>query len=76
MHDIENRTYSQEAEGFPFASGRGVFNHNREMELARELLELGNEQELEQFLGDLIKQAGSDIGSAVSHPSGRRWKAF
>jgi hypothetical protein len=34
-------------------------------------LEITNEQELEQFLGDLIKKAGSAIGSVVKSPIGQ-----
>jgi len=71
LHDIENRGYPREAEGAPYAFARGAFNPNQEMELASELLEVASEQELEQFLGDLIKKAGSAIGSVVKSPIGQ-----
>ena len=41
------------------------------MELAAELLEVSNEQELEQFLGDFIKKAGKAIGGFVKSPIGQ-----
>lgn len=58
-------------EGFEQESGQGVFSENEQMELAAELLEVSNEAELEQFLGDLIKKAGSAIGSIVKSPIGK-----
>ncbi|HEV3033943.1 MAG TPA: hypothetical protein VGX72_04055 [Solirubrobacteraceae bacterium] len=44
---------------------------NRELELASELLEVGSEQELEQFLGDLISSATSALGRFADSPTGR-----
>ena len=41
------------------------------MELAAELLEITNEQELDHFLGDLIKKAGSAVGKFVKSPVGQ-----
>jgi hypothetical protein len=52
-------------------SESGVFNESEEMELAAELLEVRDEAELEQFLGDLIKKAGSAIGKVVKSPIGQ-----
>jgi uncharacterized protein (DUF697 family) len=55
-----------------FGAGRdGVFHESQELELAAELLEVNNEQELEQFLGDLIKSAGKAIGGIVRSPIGQ-----
>lgn len=66
--------YSPEMEQFEFgpgfASRSGVFNEAQEMELASELLEVSNEQELEQFLGDLISKAGKAIGGFIKSPIG------
>ena len=42
-----------------------------EMELASELLEVTNEQELDRFLGRLIKRVGSAVGRVVRSPIGR-----
>jgi hypothetical protein len=68
--------YSPQMEAFEssptprFASAPGgVFSEDEETELASELLELVDEQELDHFLGDLIKKAGSAIGSFVKSPA-------
>lgn len=69
--------YSPEMEAFEFeqegfrAGSQGVFNEGQEMELAAELLEVSNEQELEQFLGDFIKKAGRAIGGVIRSPIGQ-----
>jgi hypothetical protein len=52
-------------------SGEGVFNEQQEMELASELLEVTNEQELENFLGSLIGMAGKALGGIVKGPIGK-----
>lgn len=67
-------TYETEGEGESFLgelSGEGVFDEVTEMELAAELLELNNEQELEQFLGKLLKKAASVAGNIVKGPIGQ-----
>jgi hypothetical protein len=51
--------------------GGEVFSEAETMELASELLEVGNEAELDRFLGDLISKAGSAIGSFVRSPVGK-----
>ena len=48
-----------------------LFNEADEVQLAAELLEVSNEQELEQFLGKLIKKAGRFVGNVVKSPIGR-----
>lgn len=67
--------YSPEMESFEYEQsfGRtgGVFSEMQEMELASELLNVRNEQELEQFLGDLISKAGKAIGGFVKGPVGQ-----
>jgi hypothetical protein len=69
--------YSPQMETFEFPqselageSESGVFGEALEMELASELLEITNEQELDHFLGNLIKKAGSAVGSFVNSPIG------
>jgi hypothetical protein len=49
----------------------GELNEMTEMELASELLEVSNEEELDRFLGDLIKRAGQAAGSFVRSDTGR-----
>src|SRR5690606_23964110 len=48
-----------------------VFDEVEEMELAATLLEITDEQELEQFLGKLIKKAGKAVGGLVRSPVGK-----
>ncbi len=48
-----------------------VFNEGEVMELTAELLEITNEAELDRFLGNLIKKAGSALGKVVKSPIGR-----
>jgi len=72
--------YSPQMEAFEFPqseydsareSGAGVFSEHEEMELAAQLLEVNNEEELDRFLGDLIKKAGSAVGKFVKSPVGK-----
>jgi hypothetical protein len=48
-----------------------VFSEAEVMELAGELLEVSNENELDMFLGDLIKRAGGALGQVVRSPVGQ-----
>jgi hypothetical protein len=52
-------------------SGPGVLAETAEMELAAELLEVRDEQELDRFLGNLIRKVGSAVGTVVRSPIGR-----
>jgi hypothetical protein len=54
-----------------FNEAESVFGEADEMELAGELLEAGTDQELDQFLGKLIRRAGQAVGRAVCSPGGR-----
>lgn len=47
------------------------FDEAEEMELAAELLEITDEDELDQFLGKLIRRAGRKIRKAIKSPVGR-----
>jgi len=49
----------------------GVFDETEEMELAAELLSVGSDEELEYFLGRLIKRAGRKVRRAVKSRTGR-----
>jgi hypothetical protein len=49
----------------------GLLNESEETELAAEFLDLNNEAELEQFLGDLISGIGSTLGKVVNSPIGK-----
>jgi hypothetical protein len=48
-----------------------VFSEAEVMELAGELLEVSNENELDRFLGNLIRRAGSALGQVVRSPVGQ-----
>jgi hypothetical protein len=73
MHDIDRTQmeFVPELESFEFSSGAEVFGEQEIMELATELLEVTNEQELDHFLGDLISKAGKAVGTFVSSPTGQ-----
>ncbi len=46
-------------------------NEAQEMELASELLGVGSEQELEQFLGDIFKGVANAVGGVINSPVGQ-----
>lgn len=63
-------TFESPELSFPGESG-GVFSAHEEMDLASELLDVSSEEELDQFLGDLISKAGKAIGKFVKSPVGQ-----
>jgi uncharacterized protein (DUF697 family) len=65
----ESDTSEMESEG-DFEEGH-VFDELEEMELAAELLGAQDDQELEQFLGSLIKKASRKLRKVVSGPVGK-----
>jgi uncharacterized protein (DUF697 family) len=87
MHDLDRtyREFEDEAEareGDAFESEghgeytgqgerEGLFQEAEVQELASNLLSVSNERELDYFLTDLIKKAGSLLGSAVSSAVGK-----
>jgi hypothetical protein len=52
-------------------SGRSIFDESQELDLASGMLEVVNEEELDHFLDDVIREAGVAIGSDV-RPSDAR----
>jgi len=65
-----------EAEQFEFESGgpdaaEGPFEEVEEMELATQLLEVTDEAELDQFIGNIFKKAASAVGRAIKSPIGQ-----
>ena len=56
---------------FETGQGEGVFGEAQEMELAAELLEITNEQELNQFIGGLVRRAAKAVGGVVRGPIGQ-----
>jgi uncharacterized protein (DUF697 family) len=77
MHDMDRVRLETEGEGEAGEQEQeqqslmlGPGSHG-EMELATELLEVANEQELEQFLGDLMAGATRAAGRLVNSPTGQ-----
>ena len=60
-----------ESNEFELSAEAGVFGEIGEMELAAELLEVRDEQELDRFLGNLIRKVGRTVGTVVRSPVGR-----
>jgi hypothetical protein len=56
---------------FPKNHRNRVLSEVDEMDLAADLLDVTNEEELEQFLGDLISGIGSGLGKIVNSPVGK-----
>lgn len=76
-----NQEYSGEFQGEYQGEYSGelsgeVFHETMEMELASELLNVSNEQELEQFLGKLIKRAAGAVGKFARSSAGRAIGGF
>jgi uncharacterized protein (DUF697 family) len=82
MHNIDSSGFAPQGEAggeyeYDLTSeignpqGEAVFNEATEMELAAELLGTSSETELENFLGDLISNAGRSIGGFIQSPTGQ-----
>ena len=78
MHDIgrtqleASNEYEFQSEQFEFSGEmQEVFNESEQMELAAELLEVRDEQELNHFLGTLIRRGAGLLGKAVNSPLGQ-----
>lgn len=87
MHDIDRTQleYSPELEDYEYEQYEqfeygdnewneetGVFSEAEAIELASELLGVDSEEELDQFLGNLIKKAGKAVGQFVKSPVGQQ----
>jgi hypothetical protein len=78
MHDIDRTQLESHGYGFLPETGTGEvstlespFNEANEIELASELLGITSEQELEQFLGNLVQSVGGAVGRFASSDTGR-----
>lgn len=58
------------------AEASSPFQEQEEMELAAELLEVTNEEELDHFLGNLIRNAAQKVGGLIKTPVGRALGGF
>jgi hypothetical protein len=71
----DTETFEPEAFGDPAPLesevGGSVFSEADEMELAADLLDVREPQELDRFLGNLITRAGRAAGAFVSSPTGQ-----
>jgi uncharacterized protein (DUF697 family) len=63
--------FTDESELFGGTEMESTFDEVEEMEMAAGLLEVTDEAELDQFLGNLIKRAGRAVGRVVKSPVGR-----
>jgi hypothetical protein len=72
MGELEAEPFRFEGEGEGGPAGGSPFNEMEEMELAAELVGVGNEAELDQFIGDLLKKAVSAVGGALRTPIGQQ----
>jgi hypothetical protein len=63
--------YFEYAPSDGFGEAADVFSEQELMDLTTELLDITNEEELDYFLGNLIKRAGSAIGKVVRSPVGQ-----
>src|SRR5215510_13465824 len=80
MHDIDRTQLEVNPETFEFEqfeqfeqfemSGE-TLGEAEVMEMAAELLEVSNEQELDRFLGNLIRRASRVVGGAMRSPLGQ-----
>ena len=50
----------------------GPFSEAEEMEMAAQLLEITDEAELEQFIGDIFKKVSRAVGQVIKSPIGRQ----
>jgi hypothetical protein len=78
MHDIDRSFMETEDENFEFSNeDEGayegeVLGEGEVEQLASELLSLSSEEELDHFLGGLIKKVGGALGKVVKSPIGRQ----
>jgi hypothetical protein len=78
MHDLDRTLLETESSAaFPHpgelgsAEFEGPLSPAQEMEFASQLLEVSNDRELEQFLGDVLKTVGGAVGRFASSDTGR-----
>jgi hypothetical protein len=82
MHDIDRTQLevNPEAESFEYGEFEQleyvgempeVFGEAEQLELAAELLEVRDEQELDRFIGDLVRKARSVVSKVASSPFGQ-----
>jgi hypothetical protein len=70
-YDPEFESFESEQFEWGGESEAEAFSEAETMELAAELLEVRDEAELDQFLGDLLKKASSAVGKILHSPVGQ-----
>ena len=70
--NYEDEYYEGEGEFYGNMYGESPFNEAEEMELAADLLNVTNEQELDQFIGKLLSKAKKAIGKFIKSPVGKQ----
>lgn len=73
MHDLDQTVQAGfgNMEAFEYPGAGEVFSEDEVQELAGQAMEITNEAEMEQFLGDLISKAGHAIGKFMKSPVGQ-----
>lgn len=77
MHDMDRVYMELETEGNEFTSEWNeaeaeIFSEEEVHELAAELLSVSSEEELDHFLGSLVKKAAAAVGKFVRSPLGKQ----
>jgi hypothetical protein len=72
-HDIDRTQvgFAQGAGEYGPSSGGSVLNEEENANLAAGLMEVGSEQELDNFLGDVISGVANTVGKFISSPTGQ-----
>lgn len=73
MHDIDRTQvgYAPQTESYAFPTIGSVMSEDEQMNLAAQLMGASNEQEFEQFLGDIFKKVGGAVSGFVHSPIGQ-----
>ncbi|UOQ68145.1 hypothetical protein [Hymenobacter volaticus] len=67
-YEMNGESYEMNGEAYEL---NGELNETQEMEMAHELLEVTNEQELNMFLGKLVRSAGRAVRSFANSSIGK-----
>jgi hypothetical protein len=69
---FQNESFEfNQGESSPYGEAESVFGEADEVAIASELLGVSTEEELDHFLGKLIRQAGQVFGRAIPIPAGQ-----
>jgi hypothetical protein len=73
MHDYDRTQigFAPESEADYSFPGQGVLSESEQMNLAAQLMGATNEQEMENFLGDLFKKVSGVVGKVIHSPVGQ-----